>query len=496
MAESSPMTDRSEAVRLFEEGGRCLNAANTQAARARFEEALRADPSLAEARYNLALLCARGGDHGSALALLRECCRQRPLMSEAHAALGGLLLRMGQPTEALQPLKQAHALAPESPVAPNNLGLCLLALDRPSEAEAAFRAAHRAAPENPDIASNLGSALHAQERNQEAAELLSSVVQLYPGHDRARLNLAFSLLSDARYKEAWPHFEARTRLGLAGSGRRFPGHAWDGESPLRDRSILVHSEQGLGDTLQFSRFLPALAALGARVHLEVQAPLLSLFKELPCIECVHEAGRPTPACDFHCALPSLPLLLPGGGASLPAPNPGLRFDPVLSAYWAAQLPDKTRGLRIGLVWGGSPLHANDRHRSLPLQPFAETLRGLPCQFVSLQIGARQEDLSSLSEATGLHCLSSELRDFADSASLLPHLDLLISVDTAWAHLAGLFGHPLWLLVPKPSDWRWSPSLPAPGWYPSARLFRQAAPGDWSAPFAKLRQALQGAVSQG
>jgi len=489
MAEPSTTRDRDEAVRFFEEGAACLNTGNTKAARQHFEAALRHDPSLAEARHNLALLCARDGDHHSAIALLQECCRQRPSMAAAHNALGGLLLRIGNPSAALTFLEQANRLAPGDPVAPNNLGLCLLALQRPAEAEAAFRQALAIAPANPDIASNLGSSLHAQERNQDAVEVFENILTAQPSHDRARLNLALALLSDARYPEAWPHFEARRQLGLSGAGRRFPGIPWNGHDPIEGRTVLVHAEQGLGDSLQFARFLPRLLAQGARLHLELQAPLLPLFRTLPGLEGLHVVGQILPICDYHCALPSLPGLLGMDQTALLPANPGLTPDPELSRFWSAQVPLKDSRPRIGLVWAGSPGHANDHARSLRAQTLAESLRGQPFSFIPLQHEATHTDLQALADTLPTLLPAPALRSFADSAAVLENIDLLVSVDTAWAHLGGLLGKPTWLLLPRPCDWRWSPALPSPGWYPSLRLFRQQRPGDWTAPLAELCQAL-------
>lgn len=489
MAEPSTTRDRDEAVRCFEEGAACLSTGNTKAARQHFEAALRHDPSLAEARHNLALLCAREGDHRSAIALLKECCRQRPSMAAAHKALGGLLLRSGDPASALPYLEHAHRLAPHDAVAPNNLGLCLLALQLPAEAEKAFRQALSIAPGNPDIASNLGSSLHAQELNREAVEIFEEILAAHPGHDRARLNMSLALLSCARYREAWPHFEARRQLGLAGTGRRFPGILWNGRDALEGRTLLIHAEQGLGDSLQFSRFLARLIAVGARLHLELQSPLLPLFTGLAGLEGLYEVGQKLPACDYHCALPSLPGLLGVDQNALLPANPGLSLDPELSRFWSAQIPVKDSLPRIGLVWGGSPGHANDHTRSLPVQQLADVLRGLPFAFVPLQPGASQTDLQLLSNSLPRLLPAPALRHFADSAAVLENIDLLISVDTAWVHLAGLLGKPAWLLLPRPCDWRWSPALPAPGWYPSLRFFRQQRPGDWGSPLAELCQAL-------
>jgi len=496
MAEPSTTTDRNEAARLFEEGVCCLEAGNTEEAQHAFEACILVEPTLTEAHFNLALLALRRGEPATAHGLLQECCRQRPQMAEAHAALGGFLLEAGEHASALNSLQQALALSPRSPVALNNLGLCLLALDRPTEAETAFRQSLAAIPGHPDITCNLGSALHIQDRNLEAAQCLAELLKVHPQHERARLNLALALLSAGHYAEAWPHLEARKRLALSGSERHFEGTPWNGRDSLNGRSLLLHAEQGMGDSLQFSRFLPQVAALGARIHLELQAPLLPLFASLPGIGGVHEAGKPVPSCDFHASLASLPLFMGTTEDNLPPPNPGLLPDTQLETFWATQLPPPSGTPRIGLVWSGSSLHSNDRRRSLPVELLADALRGLPHRFVSLQLGASKRDLDLLSQAVPILDLAPKVRHFADSAALLSHIDLLISVDTAWAHLAGLLGRPVWLLLTQPSEWRWSPALPSPGWYPSARLFRQTRPGDWADALKSLCQALQGLPSQG
>jgi hypothetical protein len=281
-------------------------------------------------------------------------------------------------------------------------------------------------------------------------------------------------------------YEARfedPRLGTP--ARSLPWPRWSGVEPLAGQRILLHAEQGLGDTLQFARYAPLVAARGARVVLEVPAPLAGLLRPLDGVSAVIARGNPLPVVDCHCPLGSLPLALGTTLATIPASIPYLHADAVDVAAWQAQPGD--RRPRVGLVWAGNRRHRNDRRRSLPLAALAPLARG-PWQLVSLQKDLTLDDAQRLAGWQAIDA-GPRLGDFAATAAALTALDLVVTVDTAVAHLAGALGRPAWVLLPHAPDWRWLLGRADSPWYPTLRLFRQPRPGDWARVVRQVADAL-------
>ncbi len=254
----------------------------------------------------------------------------------------------------------------------------------------------------------------------------------------------------------------------------FPPPQWRGE-PLHGARILLHGEQGLGDTLQFLRFLPMVQATGASVLLEVQPPLRSLAAQLPGVTALFTSGEPLPPFDWHCPLMSLPTALGIASESLPAPRSYLSI-PDAAQQKAAALPWPATGLRVGIAWAGNAAHTKDRYRSLPLALLEPLLRLEGVHFYSLQMGPPAAQLQSLQAP--ITDLRPAITDMADTAALIAHLDLVIAVDTSVVHLAGALGKPVWLMLPAAPDWRWMLHRDDSPWYPSMRLFRQPTLNDW------------------
>jgi tetratricopeptide (TPR) repeat protein len=428
-----------------------------------------------------------------------------PAYADAQANLSVAQRRLGQLDAALSSADRALALQPDHPEALTTRGLALAALGR---FEAALESHERALALRPSYLqalNNAGAALDALDRTDEALARFDAALALDPGFAEAAFNSALALLRAGRFAEGWSRHEARWRR-KGEPGPTYPDETlWLGradEQGLEGRTILLHAEQGLGDTLQFCRYASAVKALGARVILEVQPPLKTLLAGLEGVDQVIGVGEPVPLFDRHTPLLSLPLAL-----SRPPPPahprarrdnlfpqpPYLVADPTRSDVWRARLPPPG-GPRIGLVWAGNAAHGADRNRSLPAQalaPLIAAARNVGAQMVSLQKDVPTADLAWLGQTPDVLRVEDQLTDFAETAALISTCDLVISVDTSVAHLAGALGRPLWLLLPKPCDWRWMSNREDTPWYPSARLFRQRAPGDWAEVLDRVAQALAG-----
>lgn len=403
-------------------------------------------------RADLARALYLGGRANEAMTLYRDLVAREPENLSHAVDLGRAQRAVGAYSEAIETYRRVLVHLPREAVVLNNIGNCQLALGQTNVAIASLRQALEANPEFID----------------------------------AHYNLGLALLTAGQMREGWNEYRWRLRM---------PGHLvdggplveWDG-APMRGKVLFVRPEQGLGDTIQFCRYLPLIAPR-AQVVLGVPRPLHRLMMQLPGVARVITEGDPRPTYDAECVLMSLPRLLGAHGAADAGPVPYLRADPASVALWRSRL-DPLPGPKIGLVWAGSPgvgaVNTADRRRSLPLTAFAP-LRG--ATFISLQKGPAAIQAKQPPEGMVLIDWSEELRDFTDTAALITALDLVISVDTAVAHLAGALGRPIWMLNRTDTDWRWGVSGETTPWYPSMRIFRQMAQGDWSAPIAAIAAAL-------
>lgn len=448
----------------------------------------------------------RRGDVAAAERDYREALARDPGQPLALHYLGVVLYQKGQARDALPLLEYAVARVPQEAEFHNNLGLVLAALDRNDEAVAAHRAAIALRPGHVTAWNNLGLALQAMNRLPDAIDAYRHALAGDPGFAHAHWNLALALLADGDYAEGWREYEWRLRLPeLGGNAPRPPAPRWFGED-LAGRSVLVTTEQGQGDAIQFIRFAKVLSGRGARVVVETQAPVARLLATAPGVAGIRallpadmsEASetcnrRPQVSFDYSIPLLSVPGVLGLGASDLACEVPYLRVDPARREASLAAIANATGSVRrIGLAWAGSPHHANDRRRSIPLAALAPLLRLPGIAWYSLQKGAGVGEIATVPEASRL--VSSELGDdFGDTAALVDALDAVVSVDTSVAHLAGALGKPVYVLLPFAPDWRWGITGDRTPWYPTARLVRQPAVGDWDGAVAALAASLSAAT---
>ena len=483
---------------------------------ASLERALAVDPSQTRVHFDRATLLVELGRAQAALAHFDAALAIAPGFMEAHNDRGGALMTLERPDEALASFESAIALSPgaaaphsnraaalnalERPedaivacetairLAPghagarHNLGTALLKLNRPAEALARFDEALAATPEFSDAHNGRGLALYALRRPAEALASYAAALALRPDDVQARFNRAAARLALGDLPGGFDDYRWRWRLpGARLRLPELPCPLWDGEE-LTGKSLLVHGEQGFGDALQFARYLPPLAASAARVMLRVDPVLVRLLRTLPGVE-VATIYDPA-AYDFHIPLLDLPHVVGTTMTTIPGETPYLAADPVDVAAWAGRLDSLDPRRRVGLVWAGkSRAHdpaafAIDKRRSLRLEQFAPLAAAPGVQFISLQTGEPAAEAAEPPAGLDLIDLAHDLADFAATAALVANLDLVISVDTAVAHLAGALGKPVWILSRSDGCWRWLNGREDSPWYPTARLFHQRTRGDW------------------
>jgi tetratricopeptide (TPR) repeat protein len=448
-----------------------------------YRKALTLRPDLVESLDNLAAALQAQGKSSAAQACYERALELRPDHVESLIGLGVVLRAQGRLEEAVGRYQRALELSPDHPDARNNLGVALVDLGREEEAVTHHKKALALEPGSAELHYNLGGALQRQGLYAEALACYERALALKPDYAKAHLNRSLALLLNGELNEGWQEYEWRFAVNVY--DRKFDRPLWSGE-PLAGASILIHAEQGFGDTLQFVRYIPAVAERGGRVVLEVPASLVRLARTVAGASEVVAAGDPLPTFDCHCPLLSLPRVFKTNLATIPNAVPYLRVPAEASAGWAARIPT-TPGPRVGVVWAGNAVGAMDpRHIDLRvLQPLWE-VDGV--SWFSLQVGERSGDVSSL-DGVKIADLSPWLTDFAETAAAVSRLDLVISVDTSVAHLAGALGQPTWLLLRYPPEWRWLLAREDSPWYPTARLFRQRKEGDWSGVAREVAAAL-------
>lgn len=388
--------------------------------------------------------------------------------------LGAIAVRTGRFEEAIEYENRALSIRRDDPEALCNRAIALRTLGRVDEAIADYDRVIAAHPAFAPAHSLKGVALAALNRHREAIGAYSKAEHLDPNLAAAKFNRALSELVLGDFESGWRDFEWR----WGGSDTQIPKRTfakpqWLGEEP-RGKTLLLHAEQGLGDAIQFSRYVPLLVERGASVIVEVQKPLVDLLSALPAR--VIAMGDSVPPFDYHAPVMSLPLAFGTRLETIPANVPYLRAPAGHVERWAKRLGHANRP-RAGLAWSGSPTLRNDRNRTIPLAKLSP-LRDPQWQFASLQKELRDTDRVALEAGAPIEWLGDELADFRDTAAVIELMDLVVTVDTAVAHLAGAMGKPTWLLLPFSPDWRWMLERKDSPWYPTMRLFRQARPGDW------------------
>jgi tetratricopeptide (TPR) repeat protein len=450
--------------------------------------ALELRPDYAEACYNLGAALVETGRREEVVEAYRRAIELRPGYGEAYNNLGLALTEANRHGEAIVILQQAVRLRPDAPEGHNNLGLALVAAGRFGEAEASYREALRLDPGYVEAHNNLASVFKEQGRLDEALAAYQVALWHAPRSASTRYNRSLALLAAGQWEEGWREYEWRWQRRRA-MQRPVRQPRWDG-SDLAGRAILLWSEQGLGDTIHFARYAAAVQGRGGRVVLECPGCLVPLFRSLRGVDVLVAEGEPVPEFAVQVPLMSLPGLLGVTAQDVQAREPYLRVEPEREAVWRQRLAG-VGGYKVGVVWQGNPRHAWDRWRSFPLrclQPLAE-VEGV--SLVSLQKGPGLEQLAWA--RLTVRTLEDELDAegaFVDTAAVMRCLDLVVTADTAAAHVAGALGVPIWLAVSQVSDWRWLREREDTPWYPSMRLFRQERLGDWEGVFARMATELK------
>ena len=413
----------------------------------------------------------------------------KPHYAEALNNRGNALSDLKRSEEALASYDRALEIKANYAEALNNRGNALRDLTRPAEALASYERALTIKPDYVDALNNRGNALRDLKRPVEALASFDLALEIEPDNASSHWNLALCCLQLGDYPRGWQGYEWRwAEEQLQKSGRDFAQRLWLGAESLQGKTILLHSEQGLGDTLQFCRYTRRVAALGAKVVLEVQAPLLPLLAGLEGAIQVLAKGAVLPAFDCHCPLLSLPLAFKTDLHTIPAGVPYVRSDAARVGTWQDRLGSKTKP-RVGVVWSGSTGHKNDHNRSLALAQMLPLLSDW-AEVVSLQKEVRRTDADLLASRTDIRHFGDQLADFADTAALVELMDVVVTVDTSVTHLAGAMGKAVWILLPFNPDWRWLLDREDSVWYPTARLYRQPVIGDWASVMARVREQLE------
>jgi tetratricopeptide (TPR) repeat protein len=443
-----------------------------------YSRALAIKPDFAEAHFNLGYALQALSRYEHAISSYQRALAIKPDYAVAHYNCGVALQALRRHEEAIASYRTVLATNPGSAWAHNNLGTQLDALNRYEEAIACYHNALSIKPDFAEAHNNLGIVLAALGRHKEAIASYNNALTIKSDYADAHRNKGFASLAMGDFETGWPEYEWRwgTAHGLS-EKRSFTQPLWLGMEDIAGKTILLHGEQGLGDTIQFARYLPLVASMGGTVILEVQTGLKALLGKLMGAEAVFERGEPLPSFDVHCPLMSLPLAFKTRHATIPANIPYILPDLARQTEWESRLRRREHP-RIGIAWSGNPKHKQDHNRSIPLQKLMPLIREIRFNFYILQKEIRPADFELLKSSTLLINLSDQLNDFADTAALVSLMDLVISVDTSLVHLAGAMGKPTWILLAFSADWRWMLNRQDSPWYPTVRLFRQPKVCDW------------------
>jgi len=412
----------------------------------------------------------------------------KPDLTEVYSLRSIPLCELQRYDEAIHSCDEAIAINPDYVDAYLNRGHTLQRAGRLDDALTAYDQTLAVKPDYVPAYNNLGTVFFSLRQMDTAFRYYEQAIAIDPCNPLALWNKSLALLLTGQFTEGWKLYEWRwQREDFSSPKRNFLQPLWLGQDSLAGKTILLHSEQGLGDTIQFCRYIPLVARLGARVILEGEEALVPLLKDLEGIEEIIAKGKTLPNFDYHCPLMSLPLAFGTELHTIPSAPQYLQASPEKLTYWQDKLGKKTKP-RIGLVWSGRKIHKNDRNRSISL---AEWIPCLPAgyQYISLQKDIREADEETLQKHGDILRFDQELRDFSDTAALCALMDVVISVDTSVAHLSGALGKPTWILLSFVPDWRWLLDRKDSPWYPSVTLYRQHQRGDWSSVFAEVRNDL-------
>jgi tetratricopeptide (TPR) repeat protein len=456
---------------------------------ASYERALTIRPDFVEALNNRGNVLKDLKRYDEALSSYDRTLSLNANFAEALSNRGIVLFELKRYDDALASYDRALTIKPEYANALANRGNALKELKRYDEALASYDHALQLKPDFADALSNRGLVLMELKRYDEALISYDRAVSVKPNYIDAYWNKCLCQLLLGDYANGWRNHEARWQTEqMRKSYRTFKQPLWLGEQSLRGKTILLHAEQGFGDTLQFCRYTSQVKALGATVLLQVPHALNALLQSLQGVDVLLNNGEALPDFDYHCPLMSLPLAFHTTLASIPANTPYLFSHAERLKKWQAKLGEKTLP-RIGLVWSGNSTQKNDHNRSIALSEFSHTLNNA-VHFFSLQKEVRDADAAILASFNNVQHFGEQLQDFADTACLCELMDVIIGVDTSVTHLAGAMGKPVWLLLSNNADWRWLLNRDDSPWYSSMQLLRQPALGNWQSVFKQVDQQLQ------
>jgi len=469
-------------------GNALKNLRRFEEALASYDRAIALKPDYAEAYSNRGVVLGDLKRFDEALASYDRAIALRPDYAGAYSNRGNVLRDLRRFDEAFASYDRAIALRPDYAEAYSNRGNALRDVRRFEDAIVSYDRAIALKPDYLEAYSNRGIAQRDIKRFEDALASYGHAIALRPDYADAHWNESLIRLLLGDFELGWKKYEWRWEWEhMASFKRNFTQPLWLGADDIRGKTLLLHAEQGLGDTIQFCRYVRMVHELGAKVVLEVPSLLLSLLTGLEGVDVLISRGQSLPAFDYHCPLLSLPLAFATRMDTIPAKVPYLLGDPQKMREWEHKLGEK-RTLRVGLVWSGSTMHNNDRNRSLPL---SQILRGIPPEvsLYSLQKEVRESDRATVESRKDIVDFSEELRDFSDTAALICLMDVVVCVDTAVAHLAGALGKRVWVLLPFVPDWRWLLDRDDSPWYPTMRLFRQLRLDDWGDVLVKVKNEL-------
>jgi tetratricopeptide (TPR) repeat protein len=457
---------------------------------ASYDKAIQLNPEYAGAFNNRGIALKNANRFEDALASYDKAIQLNPEYAEAFNNRGLVLKDLNRFEDALASYDKAIQLNPEYAEAYNNIAIVLKDLNRLEEALASYDKAIQLNPEYAEAYNNRGTVFREMRCFEDELKCYNKAIELKPDYAGAYWNKSLLRILAGEYKEGWELYEWRRRMDSL--KEYYPNHPqplWLGNDSLAGKKILIQSEQGLGDTLQFCRYLLMLKELKPeRIIFEVNRPLVFMMVTLGIGMDIIQKKSPLPSFDYYCPLLSLPHAFKTSLDTIPAQTPYLSADTDKSAYWSKKLGQKKK-FRIGLAWSGSPSHHNDHNRSLSFSQL-KSLFSLPFEFHSLQKEIRKEDKKNLNKHKNVIQHQDDLKDFTDTAALADQMDLIISVDTSVAHLAGALGKKLWILLPYMPDYRWMLDREDTPWYPSARLFRQPKNADWESVIKNLNTELK------
>jgi FKBP-type peptidyl-prolyl cis-trans isomerase 2 len=424
-----------------------------------------------------------------AISLYQKAIKLNPKHSGAFYNLGVAFQKLGQLDKAIVHYEIAIGLTQNLIEAHHNLGLAYKDIGQFDEAIICFQRVLQLQPDHANAYYNLGNTLVAKEQFSEAMQCYRKAVEINPGHADAHWSMGLMHLRLGNFDDGWKAYEKRWELKDVMVKPRFKQPEWDGQG-IEGRTILLYAEQGFGDTIQFVRYVPFVAERGAKVIVECQRELASLLTNTAGVSQIVAKGEQYPDFDIHYPLLSLPLIFSTTAGTIPSKIPYINADPALVQKWRSKMGRDNSPVKVGLVWAGNPKLKFGHSRSCSLGAFAPLADRDDITFYSLQVGDASAQTKDAPAEMRLVDYTGEIKDFADTAAFIQSLDLIISVDTAAAHLAGALGKPVWTLLPFVSDWRWMLEREDSPWYPTMRLFRQPAPADWESVIVRVKEALK------